>query len=132
MTGQGGSMPQAIRFELTSPEILAPVLHQACEETPAYRGKTTPESAYQGLGKFDCYGIYLAEKLIGGIIFRGDEGHIAVLADFRTRWAGKAFYRFMRMQVMGRGVIQVRCGNPDALPFIKVLERRGFVCLNDS
>lgn len=125
-------MPQAIQFELTTPEALAPVLHQACEETPVYRGKTTLESAYQGLAKFDCYGMYLSGTLIGGAIFRGVEGHIAVLAAYRNRWAGKAFYRFMRMQVMGRGVIQVRCGNPDALPFIKVLERRGFVCLNDS
>jgi len=116
----------------STPFELAGVLHLACEETPVYKGKTSLESTLLGLAKFDCYAIEKDGEVIGGVIFRGDEGHIAVLSRFRKHWAGREFYRFMRGQVEGRGVIQVSCGNPDALPFIKRLEERGYVCLNES
>jgi GNAT superfamily N-acetyltransferase len=123
-------MPQALRFRRCQPEEVYRVIHQACEETPVYSGKTSLQSVLNGLSRFDCFAI--ESPLMGAVVFRGDEGHIAVLQKYRKSWAGKAFYKFMQDQVKARGVIRVKCGNPDALPFIKKLEQRGYVCLENS
>jgi GNAT superfamily N-acetyltransferase len=123
-------MPLVIRP--SCPEEVYRVIHQACEETHVYRGKTSLQSALEGLSRFDCYAIEKEGEQIGAVIFRGNEGHIAVLAKYRGAWAGRAFYRFMQEQVNKRGVIHARCGNPDALKFIQRLVNRGYVCLENS
>jgi hypothetical protein len=120
----------ATQFNQCLPEDIYKVVHQALEETPVYQGKNSIQTTLAGLYAFDCYAI--GSPPVGAVIFRGNEGHIAVLKGHRKIWATKDFYRFMRRQVEQRGVIKVKCGNPDAMPFIQRLIDRGFVCLENS
>lgn len=119
----------ALSFEISSPEDLYEITHQACEETEVYKGKTTPKSALEGLKKHDCYAVIKDNKIIGSVLFAGNVGHICVIKEHYKTWCGRQFYRFMSEQVKKRGVIQVTSGNPDSLRFIEMLEKRGLVCL---
>lgn len=123
-------MQQALQFKKVDPLSLVQVLHQACEETPEYQGKTSIQSCTEKLPDFDCYSIELGNMLIGGLIFKGNVGHIAVLNQYRRKWASREFYRFIQQQVKDRGIIHVKAGTENAIKFIKMLENRGLVCLD--
>jgi hypothetical protein len=115
-----------------SPIELYEAVHQACEETAVYKGKTTLNSVLINLYRHDCFGIYVDGMVVGSVFFIGNEGHIAVIKEFHKCWATPKFYRFMQEQVRKRGVIKVKCGNPEAMPFIQRLVTRGYVCLENS
>jgi hypothetical protein len=125
-------MAVAIQFDRCKPEDIALVMHLVCEQTPVYRDTTTLTSTLAGLKDFDCYAIRSGALLLGGIIFKGQECHIGILAKYRKHWATREVYRFFAKQSAERGVIQAKCGNPDALPFIQRLVNRGYVCLVNS
>lgn len=105
----------------------AAIGHAACIESAAYAGLPKPVPGV--LDAYECWRIDVDGKPQGAVIFCGNEGHIGVRNAARRRWAGKAFYRFLAERVQERGVLKVKCGNPEALGFLRKLEKRGFLCV---
>lgn len=114
-------------FERCTSEEAATIGWMATMETPAYADLHGPNVA--ALDAYECWRIVFDGKSAGTVILKGNEIHMAVRKWAWKRWASRAFYRFMEKHVQERGVLRAHCGNPRAMPFIRQLEKRGFICV---
>ena len=104
MTAKIGLMLVAIQYKWSTAEVLAPVVHLACELTPEVKSKIkTPEITLENMRKMDCLGIFQDEAPIGAFLFSGREFHAAILPEYRGKWMNREFIKIMLEEKKKRG-----------------------------
>lgn len=107
-------------------EEITDLIHEVCMKTPSIAPRM-PDigTTRRGLLTADLFGIWKAGKLIGGIILRGNEIHIAILPEWHRKWFDRSCYQFLNEQYKVRGPLMAVAHNSNttAQHFIRRLAR---------